>query len=33
MADKTATTGKKVPDFSVVATGGKPWKLSAAAGR
>ena len=33
MADKTATTGKKVPDFTVPATGGKPWKLSAAAGR
>ena len=33
MADKTATLGKKVPDFSLPATGGKPWKLSAAAGR
>jgi peroxiredoxin Q/BCP len=33
MADKTAALGKKVPDFSLPATGGKPWKLSAAAGR
>ena len=33
MTDKTATPGKKVPDFSLPATGGKPWKLSAAAGR
>ena len=33
MADKTATTGRKVPDFTVPATGGKPWKLSAATGR
>ena len=33
MTDKTATLGKKVPDFSLPATGGKPWKLSAAAGR
>ena len=33
MADKTAVIGKKVPDFSLPATGGKAWKLSAAAGR
>ena len=33
MADKTVSLGKKVPDFSLAATGGKPWKLSAAAGR
>ena len=33
MTDKTATLGKKVPDFSLPATGGKAWKLSAAAGR
>jgi peroxiredoxin Q/BCP len=33
MADKSAVLGKKVPDFSLPATGGKPWKLSSAAGR
>jgi peroxiredoxin Q/BCP len=33
MTAKTATLGKKVPDFSLPATGGKAWKLSAAAGR
>jgi peroxiredoxin Q/BCP len=33
MADKTVALGRKVPDFSLPATGGKPWKLSAAAGR
>jgi peroxiredoxin Q/BCP len=33
MADKTATLGKKVADFSLPATGGKSWKLSGAAGR
>ena len=33
MAEKTAKIGKKVPDFSLPATGGKAWKLSAAAGR
>jgi peroxiredoxin Q/BCP len=33
MADKSAVLGKKVPEFSLPATGGKPWKLSAAAGR
>ena len=32
MADKTATLGKKVADFSLPATGGKTWKLSGAAG-
>jgi len=33
MADKIATLGRKVPDVSLPATGGKAWKLSAAAGR
>jgi peroxiredoxin Q/BCP len=33
MTDKTATLGKKVPDFSLTATGGQPWKLSGASGR
>jgi len=33
MADKTVALGRKVPDFSLPATGGKAWKLSAAAGR
>jgi peroxiredoxin Q/BCP len=33
MADKIATPGRKVPDFSLPATGGKPWKLSGCAGR
>jgi len=33
MADKTATLGRKVPDFSLPVTGGGTWKLSAAAGR
>jgi thioredoxin-dependent peroxiredoxin len=33
MADKTATAGRKVPDFSLPATGGRTWKLSDAAGR
>jgi peroxiredoxin Q/BCP len=33
MTDQTAALGRKVPDFSLPATGGKPWKLSAAAGR
>ena len=33
MAEKTATVGKKVPDFSSPSTGGKPFKLSAAAGK
>ncbi len=33
MAEKTATIGRKVPDFTLPATGGKPWKLSAARGK
>ena len=33
MADKIATLGRKVPDVSLPATGGKVWKPSAAAGR
>jgi peroxiredoxin Q/BCP len=33
MTGKTPVPGRKVPDFSLPATGGKPWKLSAAAGR
>jgi peroxiredoxin Q/BCP len=33
MPPKTATLDKPVPDFSLPATGAKPWKLSAAAGR
>jgi peroxiredoxin Q/BCP len=33
MADKTAAIAKKVPDFTLPATGGKPWKLSAARGK
>jgi peroxiredoxin Q/BCP len=33
MPAKTATLDKKVPDFALPATGGKPWKLSAATGR
>jgi thioredoxin-dependent peroxiredoxin len=33
MADQTATPGRKVPEFSLPATGGGTWKLSAAAGR
>jgi len=33
MPDKTVTTGRKVPDFSLPATGGGNWKLSAARGR
>jgi len=33
MADKTVALGRKVPDFSLPATGGATWKLSAAAGR
>jgi peroxiredoxin Q/BCP len=33
MAEKTAAPGKKVPDFSLPSTGGKPWKLSAARGQ
>ncbi len=33
MAEKTVAIGRKVPDFTLPATGGKPWKLSAARGR
>jgi peroxiredoxin Q/BCP len=33
MPDKIAAVGRKVPAFSLPATGGKPWKLSDAAGR
>ena len=33
MADKTVSLDKKVPDFSLPATGGKTWKLSGASGR
>jgi peroxiredoxin Q/BCP len=32
MAEKTVTVGRKVPDFSLPATGGGNWKLSAARG-
>jgi len=32
MAEKTAATGRKVADFTLPSTGGKPWKLSAARG-
>jgi peroxiredoxin Q/BCP len=33
MAGKTAALGRKVPDFSLPSSAGKPWKLSDAAGR
>ena len=33
MPDKTVALDRKVPDFALPATGGKAWKLSAAAGR
>ena len=33
MAEKTAAIGRKVPDFSLPATGGKPWRLSEARGQ
>ncbi len=32
MAEKTVAIGRKVPDFTLPATGGKPWRLSAARG-
>jgi thioredoxin-dependent peroxiredoxin len=32
MSEKTLTVGRKVPDFSLPATGGGNWKLSAARG-
>ena len=32
MPEKTVTVGRKVPDFSLPATGGGNWKLSAARG-
>jgi peroxiredoxin Q/BCP len=33
MAEKIVALGRKVADFTLPATGGKPWKLSAARGR
>jgi peroxiredoxin Q/BCP len=33
MAEKTVATGRKVADFTLPSTGGKPWKLSAIRGR
>ena len=33
MAGKTAETGRKVPDFSLPSSSGKPWTLADAAGR
>jgi len=33
MAGKTAELGRKVPDFSLPSSSGKPWKLADAAGR
>jgi len=33
MPEKTATLGRKVPDFSLPATGSGPWKLSGQVGR
>jgi peroxiredoxin Q/BCP len=33
MPEKTAALDRKVPDFSLPATGGATWKLSAARGR
>jgi peroxiredoxin Q/BCP len=33
MPDKTVTLDRKVPEFSLPATGGDTWKLSSAAGR
>jgi len=33
MAEKTAALGRKVADFTLPSTGGKPWRLSEARGR
>ena len=33
MPDKTVALDRKVPDFSLPASGGKPWNLSALSGR
>jgi len=33
MPDKSVALDRKVPDFSLPASGGKPWKLSALSGR
>jgi thioredoxin-dependent peroxiredoxin len=33
MAEKTAALGRKVPDFTLPSTGGKPWRLAEARGR
>ena len=33
MADKTAAVGRKVPDFALPSTGGKPWRLPDVAGQ
>ena len=33
MPEKIVALDRKVPDFSLPATGGKPWKLSSLAGR
>jgi thioredoxin-dependent peroxiredoxin len=33
MAEKTAAIGRKVADFSLPATGGKPWRLSETRGQ
>ncbi len=33
MPPKTVSLDAKVPDFSLPATGGKPWSLAAAQGR
>jgi peroxiredoxin Q/BCP len=33
MAEKTAAIGSKVPDFALLSTGGKPWRLADAAGK
>ena len=33
MADKTAAVRRKVPDFSLPSSGGKPWRLADSGGR